>query len=351
MSVYALDFGTTKTGQPTHLYRMKNARGMEVDVTDLGASIVAVRIPRKDGSLVDVTLGYDETFQYEHNKPALGAVVGRCANRIAGASFELGGHTFELTANEGPNTLHGGRDMWFERLWDGAMIGRKGDRRKGAHADTVIFGLLSPDKDQGFPGDLDVRVTYKLTDENELKITYDAQPDLPTIVNLTNHAYWNLNGHNSGDVLGHTLQVRAEQYTPTGDGKIPDGRRVNVGGTPFDFRLPKMIGRDLNERFNNYDHNFLLGDDGRLQRVATLVGNETGIVMDVYTDLPAIQVYTGKELDVKDAKAGAAYAPYAGVALETQYTPDAIHHRAFKQPVFTPERPFQSRTTYAFRAE
>jgi aldose 1-epimerase len=348
MSVFALDFGTTHTGSPTHLYRMKNANGMEVDVTDLGACVVAVRVPDRDGKLVDVALGYDEVAQYEHNKRVLGGIVGRCANRIAGAAFELDGRTYRLTANEGQNTLHGGRDMWFERLWDGAIIGKKGDRRKGASADTVIFGLLSPDGDQGFPGELDVRVTYRLTDQNELKITYDAQPGLQTIVNLTNHTYWNLNGHDSGSVLGHTLQVVAERYTPTDAGLIPTGTKVSVAGTPFDFRAPKRLDRDLSEGLNNYDQNFLLGCNGHVEQVATLVGDKSGIRMTLHTSTPALQVYTGLHLDVENGKAGASYGSYAGIALETQFTPDAINHPEFRQPIFSPEYPFHSRTTYAF---
>ena len=348
MSVYALDFGTTSTGMPTHLYRLKNASGMEVDITDIGATVVAVRLPREDGTLLDVALGYDEANRYEHNDPFLGTVVGRCANRIAGASFELDGRTYELTANEGQNTLHGGRNMWSARLWDGATIGKKGNRRKGAHADTAIFGLLSPDGDQGFPGDLDVRVTYRLTDDNELVLTYDAQPGLKTIVNLTNHSYWNLNGHASGNVLDHTLHVAAEYYTPTGPGNIPDGRKVKVAGTPFDFRSQKRLGQDLTDRFVGYDHNYLLDTGGRLKLVATLVGDKTGVRMDVSSDLPALQVYTGQLLDVDGAKQGARYDAFAGIALETQFAPDAIHHEAFEQPVFSPEKPFHSRTTFRF---
>lgn len=350
MSVYALDFGTTSTGMPTHLFRLKNSAGMEVDVTDVGASIVAVRVPAPDGSLVDVTLGYDESAQYENNTWALGAVVGRCANRIAGASFELDGHTFALTANEGENTLHGGRDMWYDRLWEGATIGKKGDRRRGASADTAIFGLLSPDGDQGFPGELDVRVTYILTENNELRIVYDAQPGLKTIVNITNHAYWNLNGHDSGTILNHTLQIAVEKYTPTDASRIPDGRKVNVGGTPFDFRTPKAIGRDFSERFDDYDHNFVLGGSGRMQQVATLVGDKTGIAMDVLTDLPDMQVFTARDMSLSEIKGGGNYSAYAGVALETQFCPDAIHHPTFYQPVFSPENPFHSCTTYRFRA-
>lgn len=348
MSVHALDFGTTHAGQPTHLYRLRNARGMEVDITDLGASIVSVRIPDEDGALTDVALGFDDPDRYEHNTHAMGGIVGRYAGRIAGASFELDGRTFELTANEGTNTLHGGCDMWFERLWDAALVGRKGDRRRGSGADTVILGLFSADGDQGFPGDLDVRVTYKLTDDNELTITYDAQPSVPTVINLTNHAYWNLNGHDSGEVLGHLLHVAAETYAPTNSQRIPDGRKVNVGGTPFDFRLPKAIGRDLTGRITNYDHTMLLGSAGRERHVATLTGEKTGIVMDVLTDLPAMQVYTAQKLMAEGAKDGGAYRPYGGIALETQYVPDAMHHPAFDQPVFTPEKPFHSRTTYKF---
>lgn len=348
MAVYALDFGTTRTGQPTHLYRLKNANGMEVDITDVGASIVSVRVPNKEGKLIDVTLGYDEVSRYENNEFAFGGVVGRCANRIANASFSLGSRTYTLTANEGQNTLHGGRDMWYKRLWEGAIIGREGQRRKGSNADTVIFGLLSSDGDQGFPGELDVRVTYKLTDDNELKVIYDAQPDLPTIVNLTNHAYWNLDGHASGSVLRHTLRISAERYTPAGPHKIPKGTKVNVGGTPFDFRQAKPLGRDFVQGFDDYDHNFMLGGNGHLQHVATLAGSVHGIVMDLYTDLPALQVYTAKKMQVTDAKDGADYGAYAGISLETQFPPDAIHHPSFQQPVFTPDEPFQSRTSYKF---
>ncbi len=351
MSVYALDFGTTATGMPVHLYRLKNNAGMEVDITDIGASVVAVRVPRADGSALDVALGFDEPCFYENNSTAQGGIVGRCANRIAGAQFELDGTMHHLTANEGANTLHGGRDMWFERLWEGAIIGRKGDRRRGAGADTVIFGLLSPDGDQGFPGNVDVRVTYTLTDDNELRIAYDAQPSLPTVINLTNHTYWNLNGHNSGTVLDHELQIAAEKYTPGDENKIPDGRTVNVGGTPFDFRLPKAIGRDLGKGINNYDHNFVLGAAGRMRKAATLKGNESGITLDVLTDMPCVLIYTGLELDVPNGKNGAHYKSYTGVAIETQYAPDAIHQPAFAQPVFTPEHPFQSRTVFRFGAE
>ena len=348
MSVYALDFGTTRKGLPTHLFRLKNENGMEVDVTDLGASVAAVRVPSKSGELVDVALGFDDVSRYENNVFAIGAIVGRCANRIAGAQFQLAGRTYQLTANEASNTLHGGCDMWFERLWEGATIGKKGDRRRGANADTAIFGLLSPDGDQGFPGELDVRVTYQLTSDNELRITYDAQPGVETLVNLTNHTYWNLNGHSSGSVLDHTLSISAECYTPTGPGNIPDGRKVNVGGTPFDFRLAKTIGRDFTERFNNYDHNFIVNTSRRTRRVATLTGDKTNISMDVITDLPAMQIYTALELEAKDAKGGVSYGSYAGVALETQFVPDAIHHPQFDQPVFTPEKPFHSVTTFRF---
>lgn len=351
MSVYALDFGTTRTGQPTHLYRMKNANGMEVDVTDLGASIVAVRIPSEDGELVDVALGYDDVRRYEKNEFAYGAIVGRCANRIANASFELDGRTYQLTANEGSTALHGGSNMWYMRLWDGALIGQKGERRKGAHANTVIFGLFSPDGDQGFPGEVDVRVTYRLTNNNELQVIYDAQPSVKTVVNLTNHTYWNLNGHASGSVLGHTLRIDSARYTPVDDAKIPLGVEAEVAGTPFDFRTAKQLGHDFTGDFDNYDHNWVLRapKDARLMReVAALAGDLTSIRMTVLTDAPALQVYTAKEMITHGMKDGVDYKPYAGVALETQFSPDAVHHPAFAQPIYTPEEPFHSRTTFAF---
>lgn len=347
MSVSALDFGTTRKGQPIHLYRMRNTHGMEVDVCDVGASIVAVRVPTDDGRLVDVALGFDEAHRYEHNEAALGGIVGRCANRIAGASLTLDGRTFHLTPNDGDNTLHGGCDMWFERLWDSALIGRKGRRRKGTEADTVTFGLLSPDGDQGFPGDVDVRVTYQLTDEDELAITYDAQPTLMTAINLTSHAYWNLNGHDAGSVLDHTLRVRAHTFTPTGDDLIPDGTVADVCGTPLDFRVAKPM-RQATDELGFLDHNFVVGTYGHSRHVATLTGEATGITLRVFSDLPAIQVYAGGKLNVEGGKDGAAYQPCSGIALETQFCPDALHHEAFEQSVFTPERPFQSRTVLRF---
>lgn len=350
MSVYALDFGTTRKGLPTHLYRLTNANGMEVDITDVGASIVAVRIPTKTGELVDVALGFDEAVHYEHNAFAVGGVVGRCANRIAGAQFELDGRTHELSANDGTNALHGGRDMWFERLWEGATIGRKGMRRKGAYADTVIFGLLSPDGDQGFPGAVDVRVTYRLTDANELEVTYDAQPNVRTVINLTNHAYWNLNGHDSGSILEHTLRIVSDRYMPVGPNMIPNRGEVDVAGTPFDFREPKPIAQDFDEELRNYDHNFVLDDCGGLAHAATLTGNVTGIALDVLTDMPGIQVYTAQEMDGIAGKDGAIYGPYAGVALETQHAPDAIHQPTSLQPVYSPEEPLHTRTVFRFRA-
>ena len=350
MSVSALDFGTTKSGQPTHLYRMTNANGMEVDVTDVGASIVGIRVPDRDGKLVDVVLGFDDVHSYERdNKNALGGTVGRCANRIAGASFELNGRTYRLTANDGENALHGGRDFWYERLWDGALIGRKGSRRKGSTSDTVIFGLYSPDGDQGFPGDVDARVTYQLTDDNELAITYDAQPGVETIVNLTNHAYFNLNGHDSGDILGHTLSVKADLYTAVDEACIPISD-LPVEGTPYDFRTPKVIGTDFSDDFDGYDNNYVVGTAGKRHSrlVATLVGDKTSIKLGVVTECPGIQVYTGRYLEDVPGKDGAVYQPYSGIALETQYAPDAIHHPEFIQPVFTPDHPFQMRTVYRF---
>ena len=349
MSVSALDFGTTRQGQPTHLFRMTNASGMQVDVTDLGASIVSVRVPDAQGRLVDVALGYDDVARYEDNRVALGGIVGRCCNRIAGASFTLEGRTFHLTANEGANTLHGGRDMWFERLWDGALIGRRGRRRKGADADTVTFGLFSPDGDQGFPGEVDARVTYQLTDDNELVLTYDAQPGVETIINLTNHTYWNLDGHDAGDVRGHTLQVFAETYTPTDDELIPIGIEESVEGTPLDFREPKTLMAAYEQGLSGLDHNFVVSH-GRRQshHAARLSAAHSGITLDVFSEFCALQVYDGGILDGLAGKDGVTYGAYAGIALETQFCPDAIHHPAFEQPVCTPDHPFTRRTVLKF---
>lgn len=336
MHVATLPFGTLSDGRTTTLFLLTNDAGMTVGVTDLGADLVVCRVPDGHGRRPDVLLGYDGAAGYETNDPLFGALVGRVANRIAGARFELGGTTYKLAKNEGDNSNHSGPHGYFHRLWTPTVHDRG----------SITFNLVSRRGDQGFPGSLDISVTYQLSEDNRLTINYEALPSEATLVNLTCHAYWNLNGHAAGSVLRHTLMLNADTYTPADSFHIPTGEIAPVEGTAMDFRTAKTFAEGLGQA---YDTNFLVRDDGHhLRHAARLIGELSGITMDVLTNSPAMQVYTGGFLNESACKDGANYAAGAGVALETQFPPDAIHHKNFPQPVFTPERPFRARTVFAF---
>ena len=337
MAQVIIPFGTAPNGRPAHLHLIGNDNGMLVGVTDLGACLISCQVPDGRGNFPDVTLGHNGAAGYVGDGLNLGAIVGRCANRIAGASFEVGGSSYRLAANNGPHNLHSGPHKWSERLWG---VARQNDS-------SVTFELMSRKGDQGFPGSVQAQVTYALSDDNRLSVAYDARPSEATIINLTSHAYWNLNGHAAGSVLDHTLELAAASYTPL-VGHIPTGEIAPVEGTPYDFRVERRIGACLDELPGGYDDNFCLDTNGRLKEVARLRGDVTGITMAVSTDAPGIQVFTADFIDVPWAKGGAHYGAFAGVALETQYYPDAIHHKAFQQPVFTPNRPFASKTVFSF---
>ena len=337
MTQTTLTFGTAPTGQDVHLHLLGNANGMLVGVTDLGANLVMCRVPDGKGSFPDVLLGHSGAAGYVNDSYNLGAVVGRNANRIAGATFELSHRSYRLAANDGANNLHSGPHKWSERLWKPVDI----------EDNAVTFELFSRERDQGFPASVQAHVTYRLSEENELTVYYSAIPSAPTIINLTNHAYWNLNGHASGNVLDHTLQINAEHYTPLVD-QIPTGEIAQVEGTPYDFRQPRQLELAFEALPHGLDDNFCLDNDGRVKQAARLVGSKTGICMDVRTDAYGLQVYTADYFDVPCGKDGVHYQGFAGVALETQHYPDAIHHKSFPQPVYTTMRPFVSTTIFAF---
>lgn len=331
-------FGTLADGREARLIELHNGNGMSVGVTDLGASLVSVRVPDRRGGRPDVTLGFDGAYGYQDNPWCFGTTVGRCANRIAGATFELAGTTYRLAANEGANNLHSGPHAYGERLWK--VIEAKGS--------SVSLNLLSRPGDQGFPGALNVTVTYVLDEGDHLRISYEALPSEATIVNLTCHAYWNLNGQASGSVLAHGLTIAADAYTPTDGQGIPTGEVAGLGKTPHDFRTGKQVGADIWRVPNGYDVNFVLRDGEAHESAATLVGERSGIAMDVTTSAPGLQLFVPGGLDCR-GKDGARYQAFDAVALETQFFPDAIHHKGFPQPVFTPEHPFRSWTEFAFR--
>lgn len=328
-------FGKTGTGEETHLYILENQHGMQMKVTDYGAVLVSVIVQGRDGKARDVLLGYDSATGYESDRGNMGACVGRCANRIGGAEFELNGIRYALDANEGKNCLHSGWKQYGKRVWS------------VEHADThsITMSLFSPHMDQGYPGNVTVRVTYTLTDEDEVLIDYTAEPDADTILNLTNHSYFNLAGHESGSVLDQIVWIDANGYTETDEGSISTGKIIPVRGTPLDFTVPKRIG---SESGGDYDSNYVLNGEG-YRKVASIASEESGIQMDVYTDLPGMQFYTAAFLDVKNGKAGMNYGKYAGACFESQYFPDAVHHENFEGPVCRKGEAYVTRTGYCFK--
>ena len=333
----------TSKGDEAKSYLLKNKKGMEIVVSDYGATLIQVKVPDREGNLLDVVLGYDKIEGYENGGVFFGATVGRIANRIGGACFELNGKEYQLTKNDNKNTLHGGRDFYSQRMWQV----EKEDEAE------ITFVLNSPDGDQGFPGNLDIHVTYALTEENELKIHYYAVSDQDTIVNLTNHSYFNLSGHASGTAMDQQVMILADAFTEADAESIPTGKIIPVEGTPMDFRQMKVIGRDIEEKYEalilggGYDHNWVLNGEG-FRHVASMYSEKTGITMKVYTDLPGMQFYTGNFVEEEQGKEGAVYQKRNGVCFETQYFPDAIHKEHFGGPVLKAGETYDTMTVYKF---
>ena len=339
------NFGQTKKGEKTSLYIFENKNGMTMAVSDFGATLQALCVPDKKGALLDVVLGYDDPSEYEGSSlPFFGATIGRNANRIGGGAFVLNGKRYELTKNDGANCLHSGTDFYSFRLWNVAETTEN----------SITFALHSPDGDQGFPGALDVKVKYILTDENEVKIEYDAVPAEDTIINLTNHSYFNLNGHDSGNVLDHEVWIDADSYTRANKESIPTGEIVPVENTPMDFRVKKAIGKEIGAEYealifgNGYDHNWCLNNHGQLAKVAEASSEKSGISMEVYTDLPGVQMYTGNFISKEYGKFGVVYENRQGVCFETQYYPDAVNHENFPSPIFKKGEMYHTVTIYKF---
>ena len=391
-------FGKLSDGRSAGLYILSNGSGSEVHVTNYGATLVRLIVPDRSGTMRDVVLGHDEAAGYEEGHGSIGATVGRFANRIGGARFAMNGKTYELTANNGPNCLHGGRDFYPKRLWDVKVPfikvkssdvaasagtteslgdwwrdtpvgGLDGDLASGLvsmDGDSVTFCLESPDGDQGFPGNLHIEVTYTLTEDNELHIDYFAacpDPDISTPLNLTNHSYFNLNGHSSGSAMRQFVQISAERFTPNDEFSLPVGEVRRVEETPMDFRKAKRIGRDIDAEDDQiavgsgYDHNFVPdGEDWDLGRgqcayrkVAEMYSDESGIQMDVLSDLPGLQLYSANHMNGEPGKGGAVYGPRSGVCFETQFWPDSVNRAGSPGGILRAGEEFRSRTTYRFR--
>ena len=315
-------FGQTARGQAVSSYRLENRNGTRAVLIDYGAALQSLCFKGRGGELIDLVRGFDSVEGYENQDAYIGATVGRVANRIGGSSFSLGGREYKLFANNGKNHLHGGQIGFDKYVW-----------QSETGEDFVRFSRLSPQGEEGYPGNLQVSVTYTLTDSDELHIAYEALSDADTVVNLTNHSYFNLNG--GGSVLDQQLMINAQSFLELGPGLIPTGRALSVAGTPFDFREAKPIGRDIESEHpqlrlgGGYDHNFILS--GPL--AAQAYSDVSGIQLQCFTDLPGMQLYTANSLGEFTGKGGKKMGPHQAFCLETQLFPDALNHYGFPSPI------------------
>jgi aldose 1-epimerase len=345
-------FGTMPGGKPVELFTLTNDAGMEVRAMTYGGIIVSLRVPDRNGRLDDVVLGHDSAGGYAKNDPYFGAIIGRYGNRIAKGRFTLDGRTYQLATNNGPHHLHGGIKGFDKVMW-------KGESFQDARGAGVLFTYTSADGEEGYPGTLSVRVRYTLTANNELVVDYHATTDKPTIVNLTQHSYFNLAGQGARDILDHRLQIDADRFTPVDATLIPTGELAAVGGTPFDFREPAAIGARIeadNQQIKygpGYDHNWVLNRSGAGLQVAARVSEPTtGRTLEVRTTEPGIQFYSGNFLDgTITGKQGRVYERRYGFCLETQHFPDSPNHANFPPTTLRPGQEYTSRTVFAFGVE
>lgn len=339
-------FGKNSKGEAATLYTFENSSGMVMEVTDFGATLISLMIPDGKGGKLDVVLGYDDPMGYEGPSGTFfGATVGRNANRIGKGRFVINGREYQLDRNDrGRNNLHSGLDFQSFRVWKVKSLGEN----------TITFSLHSPNGDQGYPGALNMDVTYTLTEENAVRIDYYGVPQADTIVNYTNHSYFNLNGHASGSIAKHTVWVDADHFTPADAESIPTGEIAPVAGTPMDFRTKKEVGRDIDQDYEalnfgrGYDHNWCLNNGGKFAKVAELTGDLSGITMEVYTDLPGVQIYSANFLEEEPGKGGVVYQRRQGICFETQYYPDALNHENFPSTLFRAGEVYKTTTVYKF---
>lgn len=330
-------------GNEVTAYILNNGKGLEAEILNLGGIIRRLVF---DGT--DVVLGRDRAEHYYGNDTYFGALIGRNSNRIEGCKFSLNNKVYELAKNDHgrDNNLHGGIHGFDSKIWDAEVV--DGDEP------SLILSAFSPDGEEGFPGNVEIKVTYTLTKENSLKIHYMGTTDADTILNMTNHSYFNLNGHSSGDVKNHTLQMNCSFYTPNNEACLPDGSVIRIKGTPFDFTSEKKVGTDLEcddyqiKTFDGYDHNFVIDGTG-FRKFATVKGDITRITMECYTDLPGVQLYTGNYVTADvPCKNGEEYKPYQGLCLETQFFPNAINCTHFPSPVLKKGEEYDTVTEYKF---
>lgn len=344
-------YGTTAEGKTVEEYTLSNASGMEVKLITFGGILTSIHVPDRNGNFANVALGFDSLAKYEAEHPYFGAITGRYANRIAGGKFELDGLEYPLHKQDGRSSLHGGRVGFDKRIWSARQVDH-----------GVELSYLSPDGEEGYPGNLKVKVRYSLNIDNVLRIDYSATTDAPTVLNLTNHSYFNLMGEGEGTIYDHILTLNADRYTPTDASQVPTGEIAPVAGTPFDFRLPKAIGpgqRSAHPQIvmaKGYDHNFVLKRaglaDGELGFAARVYEPRSGRVMEVWTTEPGVQFYAGNVLDTTLVGAsGRLYRQSDGLALETQHFPDSPNQPGFPSTVLRPGERFQSATEYRFSTD
>lgn len=344
-------FGSTKGGEAVEIYTLRNRRGAEARVMTYGATLVSLKVPDRAGKLEDVLLGFDDLGTYETDTHYLGQVIGRYANRIAKGRFTLNGVEYKLAVNNGENHLHGGLRGFDKVVWKARPLNTK-------TGSAVEMSYVSKDGEEGYPGTMTVKVVYTLTETNDLRLDYSATTDKDTVVNLTNHAYFNLAGQGSGDILGHLLMVNADRFTPTDAGSIPTGELRAVQGTPFDFKRATAIGARIGQddeqlKFGNgYDHNFVVNGRAGTLRLAARASEPTkGRVMEVWTTEPGVQLYTGNFLEgMAPGKGGATYDRRHAFCLETQHFPDSPNRPEFPSTVLHKGRRFSSTTVYKFSA-
>jgi len=354
-SITQKDFGKTATGAPVQIYTLKNDFGMEIQITPYGATLVSVKVPDRAGKSADVVLGFDSLDGYTQTPapPYFGATIGRYGNRIAAGKFTLDGKTYTLAKNNGANSLHGGNRGFDKVIWTPEPIAAHDGRAQVGPSLELTY--LSKDGEEGYPGNLNVTVTYTLTENNEIRIHYTATSDQDTVFNPTNHSYFNLAGHDSGDILGHVVTINADRYTPVDAGLIPTGELRKVEGTPFDFRQPHTVGERINSSDEQiklgggYDHNWVLNRTTGLEFAARVADPKSGRVLEAFTTEPGLQFYTSNFLDgTFHGKGGKPYNYRAALTLETQHYPDSPNHPGFPSTVLKPGQHFDSTTVFRF---
>jgi aldose 1-epimerase len=342
MSIEKQDFGTTLDGESVDLYTLTNTNGLKTQIMTYGGIVTTLHVPDRDSNLGDIVLGYDTLDEYIKDNPYFGALIGRCGNRLGKGRFTLNGVDYTLATNNDENHLHGGIKGFDKVVWDAEQM-------QTDEGPSLKLTYLSKDGEEGYPGNLNCTVIYTLTNNDELKISYEAETDKDTVVNLTHHSYFNLAGHGSGDILGHELMLNADNYTPVDEGLIPTGEIRPVKDTPMDFTKPMAVGARIDQVEGGYDHNYVINSsDGPLTLAASVYEPKTGRVMEISTSEPGIQFYSGNFLDGSIKGKGAVYNKHNGFCLETQHFPDAPNKPDFPSIVLKPGEKYTHLTVHKF---